>query len=308
MILWALPQKASTPSSKSKTNSKLTPILYFLILLFGMMFFIDIKKIQSNQTNNNKVKIQKKENQIIEKEENETKNKNELKTENVAPKSKNKNAKQYTLYPVIKISDGDTIKILKDNKIETIRIIGINTPEIGKRLECFGNEARNKALELLTNKKIRIITDRTQSKRDKYNRLLAYVLINGKTDFGEQMIKEGFAYEYTYNTPYKNQQKYKIAQKYAQKFQKGLWAKNTCKTQKAQQINKNDIQISDKIFKDTNGKCLIKGNISARTKDKIYHLPHQQAYKRTKINTQKGEKWFCTEQEALKAGWRKSRQ
>ena len=39
---------------------------------------------------------------------------------------------------------------------------------------------------------------------------------------------------------------------------------------------------------------------------RIYHLPFQQFYPRTRIDESKGERWFCTEQEALEAGWRRS--
>ena len=50
--------------------------------------------------------------------------------------------------------------------------------------------------------------------------------------------------------------------------------------------------------------CLIKGNIN-RKKEKIYHTPWSSPhYKRTKINTGNGERWFCTETEARRAGWR----
>ena len=53
------------------------------------------------------------------------------------------------------------------------------------------------------------------------------------------------------------------------------------------------------------GKCRIKGNISGS--GKIYHLPGTAAYEKTKIDEAKGERWFCTEDEARAAGWRKPR-
>jgi hypothetical protein len=56
----------------------------------------------------------------------------------------------------------------------------------------------------------------------------------------------------------------------------------------------------------TPGSCNIKGNISYSTGEKIYHVPGQQYYSRTKINTAYGERWFCSEAEAIRAGWRKS--
>jgi endonuclease YncB( thermonuclease family) len=51
------------------------------------------------------------------------------------------------------------------------------------------------------------------------------------------------------------------------------------------------------------GDCVIKGNINARG-ERIYHLPHQQHYDRTRIDTARGQRWFCTEAEAQAAGWR----
>ena len=58
------------------------------------------------------------------------------------------------------------------------------------------------------------------------------------------------------------------------------------------------------IPKDRSEKCRIKGNISRR--GKIYHLPGTAHYPRTKIDTDRGEKWFCTEEEARAAGWRRA--
>jgi hypothetical protein len=52
--------------------------------------------------------------------------------------------------------------------------------------------------------------------------------------------------------------------------------------------------------------CLIKGNISS-SGERIYHVPGQRYYNKTLINLSKRERWFCTEQEAVSAGWRKAK-
>lgn len=52
--------------------------------------------------------------------------------------------------------------------------------------------------------------------------------------------------------------------------------------------------------------CKIKGNISFSTSEKIYHMPGQEFYDETSIDTSYGEKWFCSESEAISAGWRKA--
>lgn len=53
------------------------------------------------------------------------------------------------------------------------------------------------------------------------------------------------------------------------------------------------------------GNCRIKGNIS-RGGERIYHMPGQEFYDRTRIDTAQGERWFCTEAEARAAGWRRA--
>jgi micrococcal nuclease len=52
--------------------------------------------------------------------------------------------------------------------------------------------------------------------------------------------------------------------------------------------------------------CVIKGNISDRGFGKIYFVPNCINYNRVKIDLKRGEKWFCTEEEAKEAGFRKA--
>jgi hypothetical protein len=51
--------------------------------------------------------------------------------------------------------------------------------------------------------------------------------------------------------------------------------------------------------------CDVKGNISSRGEH--YHVPGQEFYSRTGINWIKGERLFCSEEEARRAGWRKAK-
>jgi hypothetical protein len=57
---------------------------------------------------------------------------------------------------------------------------------------------------------------------------------------------------------------------------------------------------------DRRAECLIKGNINS-TGERIYQVPGQRYYNNTQINESKGQPWFCTEQEAVAAGWLKAR-
>ncbi|HSG39142.1 MAG TPA: hypothetical protein VLE27_05855 [Thermoanaerobaculia bacterium] len=53
--------------------------------------------------------------------------------------------------------------------------------------------------------------------------------------------------------------------------------------------------------------CYIKGNTAQRGGERIYHVPGQQNYDDTVIEPWKGERWFCTEDEAVDNGWRKAK-
>lgn len=135
------------------------------------------------------------------------------------------------LVPVVRVVDGDTIVVSLDGKNETVRLIGINTPETvdpRKSVECFGKEASEKAKTVLQKSSVRLEADPTQGDRDKYGRLLRFVFLPDGTNFNELMIEEGYAYEYTYATPYAYQEEFKIAQAAAMEQKKGLWNEATC--------------------------------------------------------------------------------
>lgn len=134
-------------------------------------------------------------------------------------------------YFVSRVVDGDTIEVVKDGAKEKVRLIGINTPETvdpRKKVECFGNEASAHAKELLTGKQVKLVTDDTQTKYDKYGRLLAYVYTDDGLFVNKHMIEEGYAYEYTYTVPYTFQKEFKEAQKQAETEGKGLWNAKVC--------------------------------------------------------------------------------
>lgn len=129
------------------------------------------------------------------------------------------------------IIDGDTIKVDIDGKIEKVRLIGLDTPETShpsKPVQCFGKEATSKMQSLAQSKKVYLYSDDSQDTRDKYGRLLRYAFLEDGRNIAYEMIKQGYAHEYTYNLPYEYQKQFKDAQKHAESSKLGLWADNTC--------------------------------------------------------------------------------
>jgi micrococcal nuclease len=126
---------------------------------------------------------------------------------------------------VSKVIDGDTIEVVKNNEKFKVRLLGVDTPESvhpTKQVECFGKEASEFVKTSLLNQEVVLVNDDSQLDIDKYGRLLRYVYIDGKL-FNQLLLEKGFAYEYTYNKPYKFQDEFKNAQSQAQITNAGLW-------------------------------------------------------------------------------------
>lgn len=121
---------------------------------------------------------------------------------------------------VINVIDGDTIKIETG---ETVRYIGIDTPESvdpRKPVQCYAKEASAKNEELVLGKMVELEKD--ISDKDRYGRLLRYIWI-GETLINEVLVREGFAYSYSYPPDIKYQSIFVETQRKAREEQKGLW-------------------------------------------------------------------------------------
>jgi micrococcal nuclease len=201
---------------------------------------------------------------------------------------------------IVRVVDGDTLNIRVNGQEETVRLLLVDTPETvhpSKPIQPFGPEASAFAKETLTpGKQVEIELD--VSERDKYGRLLCYLYLDGRM-FNELLLKNGLArvaYVYAPNTRYVNQ--FYILQKQAQAMEIGIWSIENYAT---------DSGFIDKTSGNSSSgsspsrQCKIKGNISS-SGNKIYHMPGQQYY-----NVTKQEEMFCSEEEAQKAGYPKSK-
>jgi micrococcal nuclease len=132
---------------------------------------------------------------------------------------------------VVRVVDGDTISVLLDGSETKVRLIGINAPESvdpRRPVQCFGKEAAAHMTELLSQHKVELLYDISQDRYDKYGRLLAYVYRDDGVFINEAMIHDGYAYEYTYKTPYEFQQEFKTTEREARSEANGLWSPLTC--------------------------------------------------------------------------------
>lgn len=135
------------------------------------------------------------------------------------------------LYRVVNVVDGDTVSVRVGVTNETVRFIGIDTPESvdpRKPVQCFGREASARTKSLVGGKEVRLVADASQGERDKYGRLLRYVELADGTDVNLALVRDGYAHEYTYRIPYARQDAYRQAEREAREGKRGLWADGAC--------------------------------------------------------------------------------
>lgn len=130
------------------------------------------------------------------------------------------------LVQLSKCVDGDTAKFVINKKVYTTRFLAIDTPETKhpkKKEEPFGKEASAYTCKRLTNaKKIELEYDDASKKEDKYQRRLAWILVDGKL-LQEELIEKGYAkVAYLYGD-YKYTDVLKLEEKMARVNKRGLW-------------------------------------------------------------------------------------
>ena len=132
---------------------------------------------------------------------------------------------QSGFYLVTEVVDGDTFKISVNGESETVRLVGIDSPETkdpGKPKECYGEESSQKLSELILNKQVRLEKDTKQPDRDRYKRLLRYVYMEDGVDVNALLLKEGFATVYE-TSAFGLYDEYKVYEAEAVISNRGLW-------------------------------------------------------------------------------------
>ena len=197
----------------------------------------------------------------------------------------------------IKVIDADTLEY-KGNKI---RLMGIDAPELDQLckdsknvLYPCGKIAANKLDEWIKSFFDKNVDCKNHG-LDRYGRTLSTCWI-GIVNINSWLVSQGWAIAYRHYSD-----NFVTEEQNAKKNRKGVWNGSFIAPWNWRRGLRFDIKTDYK--KD---ECLIKGNISSKG-EKIYHTPSERHYTQTKINLEKGEKWFCTESEAQNKGWRKSK-
>lgn len=200
-----------------------------------------------------------------------------------------------------RVIDGDTIDVAGTR----LRLEGIDAPETGQTCTAREGWLRRVALPSAstptwecggsaTRALIKLIGGNEVACRptgtDKYERTLAICHVGG-LDINGEMVRQGHAWAFV-----KYSQRYASVEAEARTARRGIWQ---APTMPAWEHRAQSWQTAEPKAP---GGCAIKGNITNH--GRIYHLPWSPWYGKTKIDESRGERWFCSESEAVAAGWR----
>ena len=205
-----------------------------------------------------------------------------------------------------KIIDGDSFEIGSIG----VRLFGVDAPEGrqpctrgGREWRC-GDAAAGELRRLVGSREVVCV----QRDEDDYGRIVA-VCRSGTTDLGAAMVRAGLAVAYRrYSTDYVDEERE------ARTARRGLWA-GEFKNPEDWRRGEDGLAPAPRSHRDGGGVppprsqregCYIKGNINGDG-ERIYHVPGSPSYDDTVIDDDRGERWFCTEAEAKREGWRARR-
>lgn len=126
---------------------------------------------------------------------------------------------------VVKIIDGDTFKARLGKRRVNVRMLGIDTPEL-RGDECGSRYARRSLKSVIPRgTRVRLISDPTQDRKDRYGRLLRYThKASNNKDVNRFQVWRGWGKVYVYdNNPFKRTRSYRKAQKDARDNDRGIW-------------------------------------------------------------------------------------
>src|SRR3989339_1465757 len=185
---------------------------------------------------------------------------------------------------VTHVTDGDTVGVGRGWRYKKVRLIGVDTPETvhpEKPVEFFGPEASEFTKRRLEGKKVRLELE-PSNQYDYYGRPLAYVFLIDGTLFNAELVKQGYA-RVIAPSPFHRYQEFRSYEREARAAGVGPWAAKV-------KVLQTPTETSGKII--------------ANRLSKIYHLPGHANYGRVK---EENRIYFNTEEDAIKAGYRRAK-
>lgn len=190
---------------------------------------------------------------------------------------------------VATVVDGDTLDVAG----QRVRLEGIDAPETAQTCRRRAGETwacgRSAADALAGLVERRRVTCEAKGV-DRYDRMLGVCRVDGR-ELNAEMVRRGLAWAFV-----KYSASYVTVEAEARASGAGVWQGEA---EPPWIFRENRWSTAETLAPDG---CAIKGNITAN--GRIYHTPWSPWYGRVKVDAGRGERWFCSEEEAERAGWR----
>ncbi len=223
---------------------------------------------------------------------------------------------------VVGVVDAVTIDVELDGRVERVRYLGIEVPH-GELPGRPGRLVSEQALEfnrfLVDGRTVELERDGLDA--DDAGRLLRYVYVNGEM-VNEALLSNGYAVVSDAAPAFLRRDGFLATEDFARQGLRGVWepAQSAKAAEDEPQARPAVQEFSGGTLPSAPGSggrvtCdfsgtdeqLIKGNYDSRTGERTYHVPGGFFYATTVVTESDGDRWFCTEQEALLAGWKPSK-
>jgi micrococcal nuclease len=126
----------------------------------------------------------------------------------------------------VRVVDGDTIRVVQDGREETVRYIGVDTPESVKPdapVECYGKRARAANRRLVDGERVRLVGD--VDARDRFGRRLAYVYrARDRLFVNAELVRAGYAKPLTIPPNVAHADDFGELARRARRAERGLWS------------------------------------------------------------------------------------
>jgi micrococcal nuclease len=127
---------------------------------------------------------------------------------------------------VERVVDGDSLRVRLDGRDESVRLIGVDAPELShphRPVEFLAAEATEFMRDLTAERRVRLVADSLTGERDEYGRLLRYVYLEDGRLLNGLLIRSGHAYAFT-RRPFEQEQRFLALEEQARRSGLGIWA------------------------------------------------------------------------------------
>ena len=244
-------------------------------------------------------------------------------TPSPTPENASPGDERFTVATVVNVIDGVTIDVDINGEVSRVRYLGIEIPEVGADGvgEQFLGEGAFQFNRFTVEGQV-VELERDIVDTDEFGRLLRYVYVNGEM-VNKSLLTAGYATVAGSPSDFGYLPSFALAQEAAKDDRRGYWKSAphdfvegvpSPTPEAVQPFTGGTLPLppgmegrSTACDYSSTAESVIKGSVESRTGERVYHVPGGLFYSTTVVTESEGDRWFCTEAEAIAAGWERAK-